>query len=187
MLTVNLQPFQTLETERLLLRQVVATDVNEVFFLRSNSEVLKYINKEPCKSHQEALEHIQLLTKLFTDNEGIAWAITQKGDNIFLGSIGVWNIIKQHYRAEFGYSLHPNFHKKGIMSEAAKAVINYAFVQMRLHSLEANVNPENTASIKILERNGFVREGYFKESYFFDNRFQDSALYSLISPYHFIG
>jgi ribosomal-protein-alanine N-acetyltransferase len=53
---------------------------------------------------------------------------------------------------------------------------------MKLHSIEANVNPNNLSSIKLLERNNFIREGYFKENYFFNGKFSDSAIYSLISP-----
>ncbi len=66
------------------------------------------------------------------------------------------------------------------MQEVLTAVLDYGFKQMHLHSVEANVNPDNKASMKLLERNGFIREGYFKENFFFDGKFLDSAVYSLI-------
>jgi ribosomal-protein-alanine N-acetyltransferase len=67
------------------------------------------------------------------------------------------------------------------MHEALEIVLDYGFGKIKLHSVEANANPENAASIKLLERNGFIREGYFKENYFFNGKFSDSAIYSLLA------
>ena len=99
-----------------------------------------------------------------------------------MGTIAFWNIQKAHYRAEVGYALHPAHQGNGLMQEALLAVLVYGFNTMHLHSVEANVNPANTASIKLLERNGFVREGYFRENYFYNGRFLDSAIYALLAP-----
>ena len=89
---------------------------------------------------------------------------------------------KEHYRAEIGYVLHPAQQGKGIMDEAIKAVLQYGFETMKLHSVEANVNPANTNSMKLLEKNGFVKEAYFKENYYYNGKFIDSVIYSLITP-----
>ena len=68
------------------------------------------------------------------------------------------------------------------MDEALKAVLHYGFYTMKLHSVEANIDPENATSKKLLERNGFIREAYYKENYFFEGKFIDSAIYSLLTP-----
>lgn len=115
------------------------------------------------------------------NNESIIWAITQKEDSKLIGTICFWNIIKEHYRAEIGYSLLYDFQGKGIMQEAMSAVIKYGFEKMNLHSIEANVNPANESSIKLLERNDFIKEAYFKENYFYDGKFLDTAIYSLLT------
>jgi [ribosomal protein S5]-alanine N-acetyltransferase len=81
-----------------------------------------------------------------------------------------------------GYVLHTAHQGKGIMAEALGAVLHYGFHTMKLHSAEANVNPENAASIRVLERQGFVREAYFRENYLFRGRFIDTAIYSLLAP-----
>jgi ribosomal-protein-alanine N-acetyltransferase len=57
------------------------------------------------------------------------------------------------------------------MDEVAKAVLDYGFNTLKLHSIEANINPENIASQKLLEKNGFVREAYFKENFFWQGKF----------------
>jgi ribosomal-protein-alanine N-acetyltransferase len=74
-----------------------------------------------------------------------------------------------------------DFQGKGIMQEAMSAVIKYGFEKMNLHSIEANVNPANESSIKLLERNDFIKEAYFKENYFYDGKFLDTAIYSLLT------
>ena len=68
------------------------------------------------------------------------------------------------------------------MDEALKAILHYGFHNLKFHSVEANIDPENTASKHLLEHNGFVREAYYKENYFFEEKFWDSAIYSLLTP-----
>ena len=115
-------------------------------------------------------------------NEAITWGIFRKEGSSLLGTIGFWRIQKEHYRAEIGYLLHPTLQGQGLMQEAVKAVLQYGFETMQLHSVEANVNPANAASIKLLERSGFLREAHFKENYFYNGRFLDSLIYSLLAP-----
>jgi [ribosomal protein S5]-alanine N-acetyltransferase len=182
MLNLNFNPFPKITTKRLLLRQVNNGDVNEVYFLRSDEQVMKYIDRIPAKNLDDAYEFIRLINEQEKSNDGITWAITMKGNNSLIGTICYWNIKKEHYRAEIGYQLHPEYWGKGLMHEAFSGVVNFGFDVMKLHSIEANVNPENAASIKLLEKNNFVREAYFKENYFYDGKFLDTAIYSLLAP-----
>ena len=182
MLSVNFNPFPVINTERLLLRQVEKSDVNEIFFLRSDKNVLQYLDRPPAANKDEAASWIEKINDLEKNNESILWAITLKPDNTLVGTICLWNIQKEHYRSEIGYALHPDQQGKGIMQEAMTAILDYGFTIMKLHSIEANVNPKNLSSIKLLERNNFIREAYFKENYFYDGKFLDSAIYSLIRP-----
>ena len=88
---------------------------------------------------------------------------------------------KENFRAEIGYALLPDYYKKGIADEALKAVIDYGFNTMNLHSIEANLNPDNIASAELLEKNNFEKEAYFKENYYFEGKFIDSLIYSLLT------
>jgi ribosomal-protein-alanine N-acetyltransferase len=91
---------------------IIASDkiirCSEVFYLRSNPEVLKYIGKEPCQSIEEATTFIgKVLTDLET-GDGVAWVITLKdGPEIMIGHIGFWRMDKPAFRAEIGYLIHP--------------------------------------------------------------------------------
>ncbi|KAA9345548.1 GNAT family N-acetyltransferase [Adhaeribacter soli] len=182
MLEINLNPFTELQTDRLILRQVRESDAPEILFLRSDDAVMKYLDREKMESLNEARQLIQDALISVKKNEGIMWAICLRGTDFLIGTIGHWRFDKAHHRSEIGYTIRPAFWGQGLMSEAMQAVLDYGFNQLHLHSVEANVNPNNQASIKLLEKHGFVKEAHFKENYYFRGRFLDSAIYSLLKP-----
>ncbi len=178
MLKINFSPFQNLETERLLLRRVVDEDVNEIFALRSDPEVMKYIPRPLVKTKEDALAHVAMIDEKIDSNEGINWAITLKDNPKLIGIIGHYRIKPEHFRAEIGYMLLPEYQGKGIISEAIKTVVKYGFEVMQLHSIEAIIDPKNFASEKVLQKNGFVKEAHLKENEFYEGRFLDTVIYS---------
>jgi len=183
MLELNFKPFPTLSSHRLVLREIVEQDAEEIFFLRSDKQVLQFLDRDPAQSINEAVQWIQTIRQGIDNNEYIAWAISLKNDTKLIGTISFWNVKKEHYRSEIGYALHPGHQGKGLMQEAMTTALDYGFKTLNLHSVEANVNPNNAASIKLLERNNFIREAYHKENYYYNGKFLDSAIYSLISPF----
>lgn len=181
MLIINFSPFPNLETERLLLRRVNSNDVKEIFALRSNPETMKYIPRPLVKTDEDALEHIAMIDSKIDSNEGINWAITLKDNPKLIGIIGHYRIKPENYRAELGYMLLPEYHGKGIVSEAVKEAVKYGFQVMKLNSLEAIIDPDNHASAKVLEKNGFVKEAHLRENEFFEGRFLDTVIYSILN------
>ncbi|TAK37786.1 MAG: N-acetyltransferase [Saprospiraceae bacterium] len=179
MLQFCFSPFPNLTTKRLQLRKTELSDANTLFLLHSNEKVIKYLDR-PKRTEQEVVALTKSIIEDTDNNESIMWVILLKGHSEFIGNIGFWRIKKEHHRAEVGYILSPEHWNAGIMSEAMHAVLNYGFGVMKLHSVEANVNPDNTASIKVLKKQGFKQEAYFKEDYYFDGRYLDSAIYSLL-------
>ncbi len=178
----QLLPFPVMETPRLILRRMNAKDVEEVFFLRADPEVNKFSLRPLATNIRQAEEFIQIVENLLTGNEGITWVMALKdAPEKMIGNLGIWRFIKEHYRGELGYVLHPKFQGKGYMQEAFNEVIKYGFETLGLHSLEANVDPSNHPSIKLLERNNFIREAYFRENYFANGTFHDTAVYSRLA------
>lgn len=182
MLTVNFNPFPTLYTSRLQLRQLKTGDVKEIFVLRFSKTIMQFIDRPMAVTQDDALVFIQKITDNLHINEGITWAIAFKGEATLIGTIGFWRIDKENHRAEIGYMLQPQQHKKNIMQEAMVIALDYGLNSMRLHSVEANVNPANEASKKLLLKNNFNQEAYFKENYYFNNQFPDTVIYSLLTP-----
>jgi ribosomal-protein-alanine N-acetyltransferase len=182
MLDPNFSPFPELTTERLLLRCIKMTDAPELFILRSLDTTMQYIDREKMISIEQAEEFIKKILGSLEANEGIMWCITLKEKpETLIGTIGHWRLMKQHYRSEVGYMLHPDYWKKGIMKEALQEIIKFGFDIMKLHSMEAHIDPVNTASAYVLEKAGFIREAYFKEDFFYKGRFSDTAVYSLLA------
>ncbi|MBS7253446.1 GNAT family N-acetyltransferase [Flavobacterium branchiicola] len=182
MLQINFTPFPTIETERLLLRRITNDDVNEVFELRSNPETMKYIPRPLVKNNEDALEHIAMIEDKIITNIGINWGVSLKSDpNKLLGIIGYYRLQPENYRAEIGYILNPKFHGLGIIPEAVKRLITYGFDDLKLHSIEAVIDPENFASEKVLQKCGFVKEAHLKECVFYEGKFLDSVIYSLLN------
>ena len=181
MLTVNFHPFHNLETERLILRRVDNNDYKEVLSLRSNPETMKYIPRPLLKNDDDALAHILMIETKIQNNEGINWAITIKGDPKLIGVIGHYRIQLENYRAEIGYMILPEFNGQGIVTEAVKEVVKYGFEIMKLHSIEAVIDPDNVASANVLKKNGFVKEAHLKENEFHEGRFYDSVIYSILN------
>ena len=178
--TISFLPFKNLESQRLLLRQITPADVNEIFALRSNPDVMKYVPRPLCTTTDDAMAIINMLEQKIVSNEGINWAITLKGNDTLIGFIGHYQIKWEHFRSEIGYMLLPTFQGKGIATEAVKLVIDYGFNEMNMHSLEAIIDPANIASAKVLEKNNFIKEAYLKENEFFDGKFLDCIIYSLL-------
>ena len=177
MLELHFNPFPFLETERLVLRQITLNDAKDLFALRTDMNVMRYIDRPIPK----VIGDVETLINNMNDlTMRIQWSIELKENKKFLGTIGYHRIEKENYRAEVGYMLHPDYWNTGLMSEALKVVIDFGFDKIKFHSIEANINPANEISRKILKKFGFVKEAYFKENYFFNGKFLDSEIYSLL-------
>lgn len=181
MITFDFTVFPVITTKRLILRQITNEDAPEMFALRSNPEIMKYIPRELPKTIDDAITHIEYMQGLLESNECINWAICLKEDNHLIGNIGYFRMQPENHRAELGYMLSKDYHGKGIMQEALTEIIKYGFNEMKLHSIEAITDPENFASWKLLEKNGFIREGHFKEDCYWRGKYLDSYVYSLLN------
>ncbi|RYD83167.1 MAG: N-acetyltransferase [Sphingobacteriales bacterium] len=181
MLEVNFNPFPVLETERLLMRELTDADAEQLFKLRTDLVALQFIGKAPMANIEEARAMITAIRNNLQDNNGITWAIALQTDPAALiGTIGYWRLIKEHFRAEIGYMLMPQYFNKGYMTEAINKANEFAFTQTAIHSIEANIDPANKASQAILIKTGFVQEAYFKENFYSNGVFTDSAIFSLV-------
>ena len=181
MLEFNFSPFPILHTERLTLREIKLNDAEAFFALRTNPDVTKYADRFPPKSIEAIHEFIGKIIADIAANQSIAWAISPKGSDEFMGTVNFHRTYPEHHRAEMGYQLFSEHWRKGIMSEAVRAAIDYGFNTMKLHSIEAQVNPDNEASIALLKKHGFVQEALFKENFYFDGKFLDTPVFSLIN------
>ncbi|MCF7792275.1 MAG: GNAT family N-acetyltransferase [Victivallales bacterium] len=172
--------FPTLTTDRLLLKKLDMSDRENMFSLKSDRETARAMGELPYENTEKAEELIINCQYAYEFKMGINWSIYLKYEFFFIGYIGIWKIDREHFRGEIGYGLLPNARRKGYMEEALKAVIETAFKGLHLHSLEANIDPDNNNSVKLLEKLGFKQEGLLKENYYLDGKFYNTALFSLV-------
>jgi ribosomal-protein-alanine N-acetyltransferase len=181
MLTLNFKQFPVITTDRLILREHAMADAPTLFNLRTNQEVMHFIHRERPKTIQDIEAFITSFNDGYKNGQHIAWVIALKeNSDQMIGSIGYWRTDFANHRAEIGYMLHPDYWRRGIVSEALKATIDFGFEEIKLHSIQANVAPANNASQQILLKHGFVKEAYFKEDHYFNGKFLDSEVYSLL-------
>jgi ribosomal-protein-alanine N-acetyltransferase len=180
MLTINFHPFKNLETERLLLRRISEADVHEILELRGNPETMKYIPRPVATTLEEALAHIKMINDKIEANEGINWAITIKGNPKLIGVIGHYRIQPENHRCEIGYMILPQYNGQGLVTEAVKTVVAYGFDNLQMHSIEAIIDPNNKASERVLQKNGFIKEAHILENAYWDGKYWDTVIYSLL-------
>jgi ribosomal-protein-alanine N-acetyltransferase len=181
MLAPIFQPFPVLTTERLTLRQLRESDKNELFYMRSHPTLMHFVPRPLAQNAEEAATLIATINENLAKNDAINFGITITGEDKLIGMCGYHRIQKEHFRAEIGYMLHDKYHGKRIMEEAINRVVRFGFDDMKLHSIEAVISPENIASIKLIEKCGFVKEAHFKDKEFVKGAFRDLLVFSKLT------
>ncbi|RAS75318.1 GNAT family N-acetyltransferase [Priestia endophytica] len=179
-MTRDVNNFPFIETNRLLLREIVKDDANDILKYLSDEEVMKYYGLAPFKTINEALNEILWYQSILNEQTGIRWGITLKGKDKVIGSCGFLNRVPKHYRTEIGYELSRDYWGHGIASEALEAVIRYGFKYLKFQRVEALVEPPNIPSQKLIEKHGFIREGLLRNYEFTCGKFDDLYMYSLL-------
>ncbi len=152
----SFDPFPVLQTSRLHLRSFSEEDYAQVFFLRSDQVVNRYIKRDFPKKIEDAIAFVNKVQSSMEKGKNINWVICKHGDSKMLGSICLWNFSKDRQTGEVGYDLHPDHQNKGIMQEALIAVIKYGFDILLLKQIKAYTHHSNLNSLKLLKKNDFV-------------------------------
>jgi [ribosomal protein S5]-alanine N-acetyltransferase len=150
--------FPGLVTERLLLRQLTPDDAKDIFLLRSDDIVNKYLDRSRATTLEDAQQFIGRINSAIYNQQSLFWAICLRGSEKLIGTICLWNFSPGKDKAEVGYELLPGYHGKGIMHEALSMVLEFGLQILELTTIEAWTVQQNIPSIRLLERNGFERD-----------------------------
>ncbi|MGF6352315.1 ribosomal-protein-alanine N-acetyltransferase [Paenibacillus sp. 4624] len=170
--------FPQIETERFVLRAATDRDSGDLLALYSDETVVEYMPLDPFESEQDALDEMSWYRKIFKEQTGLRWMIEDKQSHRVIGTCGYLGYEEGHHRAEIGYDLLSSCWGKGVMTEVARAVLEFGFNQMQLNKIEAKVDPGNEASIRLLYKLGFQQEGLLRQHEFEKGRYVDLALFS---------
>ena len=172
--------FPVIETERMQLVRHDMRHAEQMFKLRTNTSVMKYLDAPMPKDIDEVRSKIRENIDSFDHKSGIPWVITLKEDGTAIGYASIWKIDHKNHRGEVGYALLPDYWGKGMATEAVTAIIRFGFENIGLHTMMANTNPSNEASQGLLKKLGFQQEAYHRQDYFFDGAYLDSAIFGLL-------
>ena len=172
----------TLQATRLTLRRISADDVDAIFDVFSNAEVMRYWSTPPLADRAAAVELLNEIDDSFARQVMLKWGVARRTDNQLIGTTTLYNLDFANRRAEVGYALGRTHWGQGYMHEALQALLSYCFETLNLRRLEADVDPRNEASIKSLERLGFQREGFLRERWEVGGEIQDALFYGLLRP-----
>ena len=131
------------------------SDDQEIFTLRSDSEINKYLDRQLSSTIDDARNFINKVNENITKNDSLYWAITLSDKNILVGTICLFGFSDENDKCEIGYELLTNFQGQGIMKEAVGKVIDYAFNTIKVQKIEAFFHRDNQRSIRLLEKFGF--------------------------------
>jgi RimJ/RimL family protein N-acetyltransferase len=170
-----------LDAARIRLRWLTARDVDALFAVFSDPLMMRYWSTPPMQERAEAEELLAKIHRQFADRFSFQWGIERKHDGRLLGTCTLFHLDERNMRAEIGYCLHSDYWKQGYMSEALTALFDHAFGTMKLRRLEADVDPRNDNSLRVIGRLGFRHEGLLRERWNVGGEIQDSAFLGLLA------
>jgi RimJ/RimL family protein N-acetyltransferase len=168
-----------LESVRLRLRALRDDDAAALLVLHGDPEVMRYWSTSPWSSIAQAQAHLERVRR---DMEAgvLPWAIADHTSDALIGTATLFKIDPVHRHAEIGYALGFAHWGKGLASEAVRLVLHHAFDTMQLERIEADTDPRNASSRRMLERLGFVQEGILRKRWFVNDEWCDTAWYGLL-------
>lgn len=175
------QALPTLDAERLRLRGVRESDFDDFYALHADPRVMRYWSFPAWTHPDQARDAFASACAARDPARHLCWAI-DAGDGRLAGTVTLYAIEPGQRRACLGYALAPARWGRGLAGEAVGRALAHAFGPLALHRMEADIDPRNTASCRLVERLGFQREGLLRERWHVAGEICDTALYGLIAP-----
>ena len=173
-------PQPELSSPRLRLREVRDGDAAALFAIHGDARVMRYWSYPAWTELAQAEQKIADIQRQRREEDILIWAIADATSDLLIGSSAVFYLNLEQGRAEIGYSLHPDWQGHGLASEALQLVLGYAFNNLGLRRIEADIDPRNLPSCRLVERLGFVREGLLRERWHVNGEICASAIYGLL-------
>ncbi|MET9171514.1 GNAT family protein [Streptomyces misionensis] len=173
-------PTPSLHTARLRLRAFEDADADDLFALHSSAHVLRYWDAPPWSEPVRAERFIAACRRMAQEGTGARPAVERVSDGAFIGWCGLsgWN--PHHRSASLGYCFDDAAWGHGYATEAARALLWWAFDTLDLNRVQAETDTRNLASARVLEKLGFVREGTLRENCVVNGDVSDSWVYGLL-------
>lgn len=177
---MNQDTLPVIKTSRLVLRWTSEDDIDSIYEIFSDPQVMRYWSVTPLMNREAAAQMQREIAEGNLKESAWKWGLALSDSNKLIGTCTLFNLNLSNGRAEIGYAMGRPYWGNGYMNEALQALVKHAFDVVQLRRLEADVDPRNTASIRTLERLGFQREGYLRERWHVGGEIQDALFYGLL-------
>ena len=165
---------------RISLRPLEPRDVPALFEIFGDPEVMRFWSSPPLTSLAGAQALFDDINRHFAARTLFQWGIARPDDDVVVGTATLFHLDEEHRRGEIGFALGRAHWGHGCASDAVASLLRFAFDRLNLHRIEADPDPQNAASIRLLEKHGFKYEGLLRERYFLEGVPQDAAYYGLL-------
>lgn len=170
-----------LETPRLLLRRMKASDSADMYDYARRPEVSRYLLWRPHADVAYTRRYLEYLGGRYRIGAHYEWAVIDKKSDRMIGTCGFARVDTANNCAELGYVLHPDFHGQGIMTEAAERVLQFGFHVLGLNRIEARYMIENTPSRRVMDRLGMLFEGVQRSAMLVKGSYRDIATCAILA------
>lgn len=168
-------------TERLRLREFTADDWRAVYAYQNDPRYLEFYEWEHRPEYDaKALVQMFVGQQHESPRTKFQWAIVLATTNQLIGNVGIRKRSVKTVQADMGYEIDPRLWSNGYATEAAEAVLQFGFEQLRLHRIWAQAIASNANSTHVLEKLGMRQEGHLRENEFFKGRFWDTVIYGIL-------
>lgn len=173
--------FPLVHAHRVLLRQLTHADAPRLLAIHSDPEVMRWFGADPIRQPEDAITLIDMFNARWSDPvPGVRWAIQRRSDGVLLGTCGLGRWNRSWHSAVTGYELARDAWGHGYMAEALGAALGWGWARMALNRVEAQIHPDNAASIRLVEKLGFVHEGLLRQAGHWNGQYQDLLQYALL-------
>ena len=170
-----------LATPRLRLRELRADDAPALYAVHSDPRVMRYWSFPAWTQLAQAQARVRFIMDQRARGDVFAWAVADRDSDQLIGTIAAFALDTAQARCEIGYSLNADWHGKGLAQEALRAALAWLIDDFGLLRIEADIDPRNAASCRLVERLGFVREGVLRERWRVAGEVCDTSLYGLLA------
>jgi [ribosomal protein S5]-alanine N-acetyltransferase len=171
-----------IEGQQLRLRGLAAADAEAIFAVFGDPEVVRFWSAPPLVGVLAAGWMIDEIRDAFAARRLFQWGICLRETGELLGTCTLYQLDRAHRRAELGIALRRSAWGRGYAREALELLIAFSFRKLDLHRLEADIDPNNAASLRLFERQGFRREGYLRQRWHHLGEIHDAIFLGLLRP-----
>jgi len=178
---INGDKLPTIDAPRVRLRWLEERDLEAMFEIFSDTRSMRFWSMPALTEKEQAVGYLERIAEGFRARTLFQWGIERKQDSRIIGTTTLFSLDSGNARAEIGYILASEYWSQGYMQEALTALLRFAFGELKLRRIEADVDPRNASSLKSLDRLGFKQEGLLRERWNVAGEIQDTVYFGLLA------